>query len=227
MSFVSAPLGRYWRAVVYDTYTGRQWLSTAQDEVEFMAGDSVSLPAWEMRRPLTQTVTLMGPTGSVLFAAPDIARASVPMKATVRSFAAPEAGQPVAEEGAQAAGPFEISMARAQQTFEEGDAYTIVSANTTVTELALRGRPSIIRLPSWSSTCNCRRTSRLGGAADAWRSRRAKTRCMARRGRWSWHLRTLENMTRLKRRPWTATRWSISCMTFARATATITPRRWR
>ncbi len=139
MSFASARRwARYWRAVVYDTYTGRQWLSTAQDEVEFTAGDSVSLPAWEMRRPLTQTVTLMGPTGSVLFAAPDIVCASVPMKATVRSFAAPEAGQPVAEEGAQAAGPFEISMARAEQTFEEGDAYTIVSANTTVTELALR-----------------------------------------------------------------------------------------
>ena len=131
---VDAPIGRYWRAVVYDTYTGRQWLSTAEEEMAFEAGESVPIAEWEMRQPLTQTITLLGPASNVLLGAPDIVQASVPMDAVVRSLSAPEAEA----EGNGPALPVEVSIARTDRGFESGDQYTVVSSNTSVTELALR-----------------------------------------------------------------------------------------
>jgi transglutaminase-like putative cysteine protease len=130
---VRTPIGRYWRAVVYDTFTGQTWLSTAGDEMAFDAEETVPLADWEMRRPITQTFSLHAPAGYVLMSAPDMLRVSVPMAATIRPI---PADRGPSTDGAS--GNIEISTARSRQPIERGDSYTVVSLNTTVTEMALR-----------------------------------------------------------------------------------------
>jgi transglutaminase-like putative cysteine protease len=125
---VSAPRGRYWRAVVYDTYTGRQWLSTGEEEANYDANQSISAAAWELREPLTQTVTLMAPSSGMLFAAPDIISVDLPIAAGIRPLPMTTAtGEPA----------FEVTTARTRQGLEANDSYTVISAQTNITELAL------------------------------------------------------------------------------------------
>ena len=42
--------GRYWRAVVFDTYDGRTWQSTGTEQVEFPAGEIVPVASWRRGR---------------------------------------------------------------------------------------------------------------------------------------------------------------------------------
>ncbi len=119
--------------MVYDTYTGRQWLSTAEEEMAFEAGESVPIAEWEMRQPLTQTITLLGPASNVLLGAGHRAG----QRADGRGRAQPLAPEAEAE-GNGPALPVEVSIARTDRGFESGDQYTVVSSNTSVTELALR-----------------------------------------------------------------------------------------
>lgn len=122
------PRGRYWRAVVYDTYTGRQWLNTGEQEAEFTAGEPAPIGNWQMREPITQTIILLAPTGNLIFAAPDIMTVDVPIAASVRPL-------PVTTpDGAEAV---EIVMARSQERLEVYQRYQVVSAQTTITERAL------------------------------------------------------------------------------------------
>ncbi|MFQ5611355.1 MAG: transglutaminaseTgpA domain-containing protein [Anaerolineae bacterium] len=66
---VEAEVGRYWRAVVFDEYTGKAWRSTDQDTIEIgprrLSGD---LPAFSQRRAITQTFTSFRDGATVLYA---------------------------------------------------------------------------------------------------------------------------------------------------------------
>ncbi len=102
---------RYWRAVVFDTFDGRQWHNTADAEASYDAGQIVPIASWRAREPISQTITLLAPVGDVLFGAADVAQASLRMRATVR----PEAGAapiPAAQAPAGAL-PVEFTMVRA------------------------------------------------------------------------------------------------------------------
>jgi transglutaminase-like putative cysteine protease len=135
---VDTAVGRYWRAVIYDTYTGRQWLNTAEEEQNYNANQTVPIAAWDLREPLTQTITLMAPTGNLLFGAPDIFRVNVPMATLVRALptALSQATSNSEEPLSQAV---EIAMARTRRRLELGESYTVVSHYTAVTERALEG----------------------------------------------------------------------------------------
>jgi transglutaminase-like putative cysteine protease len=125
---VSAIRARYWRAVVYDTYTGRQWLNTADIEETFDVGEQISTAGWQLREPLTQTITLLAPSSGMIFAAPDILSINVPVEAELRELPyASEEGMPF----------YEVTSARARSGMEANDSYVVVSAQTMVTERAL------------------------------------------------------------------------------------------
>ncbi|MEX1021286.1 MAG: transglutaminase domain-containing protein [Litorilinea sp.] len=144
---VFSPVGRYWRAVVYDTYSGRQWLNTYEMEVDLDAGQSAPIANWSMRSPITQTVTLLAPSGNVVFSAPDIVRVDVPISAVVNpitqfgdsSTPADMNGDTNGDtEGAGTwGGPVEVTWARTRQMMEAGESYRVVSnyAQTTVRAL--------------------------------------------------------------------------------------------
>lgn len=66
---VQAPVGRYWRAAVYDTYDGNGW--TSQDKSELTFGENnpkVSLPFFKARVTVTQTFKLYQGGATVLYA---------------------------------------------------------------------------------------------------------------------------------------------------------------
>ncbi len=124
---ISSVDGRYWRAVAFDTFTGRQWLNTSTTEVEYDAEVSIPVIDWAARSVVTQTVTVLSPNGSILFGAPDVLRASVPVGGIVTPiFAAPDAEEMAPDEA-------EITWIRSRTPLNEGDSYTVASNYTAVT----------------------------------------------------------------------------------------------
>ncbi|MCS6843975.1 MAG: DUF3488 and transglutaminase-like domain-containing protein [Caldilineales bacterium] len=122
---VKSPAGRYWRAAVYDTYTGRRWLntSTATQAIDF--GTHVNTPTFEARREVTQTVTLYAPSGGVLYALPQPLRVSLGATADLTII------EPATDERGPLA---EITMLhRRGQELREGQSYLAVSSISTAT----------------------------------------------------------------------------------------------
>ena len=95
---VSSSSGRYWRAVAYDTFTGQRWLNTTTFAQAVDGGNHVRTPPFEARREITQTFTILAPTGNVLFAAGQPLRVS--LKATADLLVVeqePDVNLPIAE----------------------------------------------------------------------------------------------------------------------------------
>jgi transglutaminase-like putative cysteine protease len=62
-------VGRYWRAAVYDYYSGDGWVSRDEDRASFGADSSpLALPVFEMREAVTQTFTYHRDNATVLYA---------------------------------------------------------------------------------------------------------------------------------------------------------------
>ncbi len=60
--------GRYWRAVVYDYYSGIGWLTRDEDKTNFGLSLPLALPNYENRQPITQTYTFHRDNATVLYA---------------------------------------------------------------------------------------------------------------------------------------------------------------
>lgn len=71
---VRARSGRYWRAMVYDRYTGSSWISTDDHKLLLPPGETVISSDWQMRQEMTQTVAVYLPSSTQLFAAPEPVR---------------------------------------------------------------------------------------------------------------------------------------------------------
>lgn len=133
---VRAEAGRYWRAVTYDTYTGRGWLSTDEASARLAAYQPAPIAGWEDRAPLTQTITLMAPTANVVFGAPDIRQLDMPVDVIVAGVPATPLEAPAL--GDELPPAVEFVMVRAREFLDVGDQYTLLSSATTVSEQALQ-----------------------------------------------------------------------------------------
>ena len=80
---ISAPSNQrfYWRGVVFDRYTGTGWINTDDDSVQLDAWQQPKLVAFEARQDVTQTVTVLLPADTLIFAAPQPRRVSVAVRA--------------------------------------------------------------------------------------------------------------------------------------------------
>jgi transglutaminase-like putative cysteine protease len=134
---VQASEGRYWRAVAFDTFTGRQWLNTADVEVNYDANEPISTVDWAERRPLTQTVSMLSPAGNVLFGAPDIRRVSVPIEGILSPIFTEDDVVEGDTEATLDPGNAELTWSRAGISLDQGDRYTVVSSYISVTVRAL------------------------------------------------------------------------------------------
>lgn len=134
---VSASAGRYWRAVVFDTYTGREWVNTGETEAQIAPGQLVPVAAWNERAALTQTVTLLAPMSNVVLGAPDIRRIDMPVSVLANPVPVGALDAPSLGEGAPAT--VEFTMVRAGELLDIGDRYTLLSNATAVTQRALEG----------------------------------------------------------------------------------------
>jgi hypothetical protein len=129
---VRASAGRYWRAVVYHTYTGRGWLNSDEETLPLGSGDRPRLPRYELSQVVTQTVTTHYPASGVLFAAGQPLHAALPAVAEVSYL--PEDALPTPTPmpgGAQKVSlqpPLDISMLFSRSRLRDGDSYTVVSA---------------------------------------------------------------------------------------------------
>ncbi|MCB0105454.1 MAG: DUF3488 domain-containing protein, partial [Caldilineaceae bacterium] len=127
--------GRYWRAVVFDTFDGRSWQNTTEQEERFEEDKILPVANWLMREPVTQTITLLSPTGNVIFGAPDVYLANVPIEGQVQPVQA--TGLLATSDGSSAL-PYEFTFMRSRRTLDPGMSYSVVSLQTVVTEKALR-----------------------------------------------------------------------------------------
>lgn len=135
---VRSTAGRYWRAVAYDTFTGRRWLNTGTLIQSVDAGHHVLTPQFEGREEITQTITMLT-SGSVIFAAGQPLRVSLHAEADLK----------VIERNAEEELPLaEIAMLRrAGPPLQLGDTYLAVSSlsDATVEDLQEAGTD----YPAW------------------------------------------------------------------------------
>ena len=80
---VRSASGRYWRASSYDTFTGRRWVNTSSLLQSVDAVHHVHVEDYRARREITQTITILAPTGNVLFAAGQPLRVSLKATASI------------------------------------------------------------------------------------------------------------------------------------------------
>ncbi len=140
---VDAGAGRYWRAVAFDRFTGRQWINTAEGEVNYRSNQSIPTTLWSARAPVTQTITIRTPTGNILLAMPDVVQASIPLAALEQ----PLAYANPADSASTNQDDTELTWARSRITLEQGDSYQVVSNYTTVTVRELR-EAGIVEYPA-------------------------------------------------------------------------------
>ncbi len=120
---VKSPSGRYWRAVAYDTYTGRRWLSTSNLSQPVDFGTHVRTPEFQAREEVTQTITTYYPAGGVIFAAPQPVRVSLGATADL---------EVVEESGGDSPPVAEITMLRRRgPDLRDGQSYLVVSELST------------------------------------------------------------------------------------------------
>ena len=136
---VRSTAGRYWRAVAFDTFTGRRWLNTGTLVQSVDSANSVITPQFASREEITHTVTVLAPTGNVLFAA------SQPLRVSLRA----EANLKVIEPNVQGDLPLaEIAMLhRAGPPLEMGNTYQVVSSLSDATVEDLQGAGA--DYPAW------------------------------------------------------------------------------
>lgn len=131
---VEASSGRYWRAVAFDRFTGRQWINTAEGETTYRSNQPIPTTSWTARAPVTQTITVRTPTGNVLLAMPDVVQASIPLAALQQ----PLAYANLADSASTGQDDTEVTWARSRITLEAGESYRVISSHTTVTIRELR-----------------------------------------------------------------------------------------
>ncbi len=122
---VRAQRGYYWRAVVYDQYTGSGWVNT-DDETLSLDADSPSLPLpqFELRREVTQTIRPLQLGTNLVFAASQPIRIGLPVKITL-SYMPSSA---TASQGLSS--PANISIMYHRSSWKKNQAYTVVSSIT-------------------------------------------------------------------------------------------------
>jgi len=129
---VRASTGRYWRGVVYHTYTGRGWLNTDEETTPLGVGDKPRLPVYELRREITQTITTYYPGTGLLFAAGQPVRVVWPALAEVSYLPEDVAPTPTPLPGGgrrlAVSPPVDISMLFSRSRLKEGQSYAVVSA---------------------------------------------------------------------------------------------------
>ena len=140
---VRAERGYYWRAVVYDKYTGSGWVNTDDESLSLNANSSsLPLPQFELRREVTQTIRSLQPGTNLLFAASQPIRISLPVKIEL-SYVPPSvaAGQGLSSPVAN------ISIMYSRSRLKKNKAHTVVSSVTRADVESLRSAGA--DYPTW------------------------------------------------------------------------------
>ena len=137
---VQAPAGRYWRAAVYDHYTGSSWINKDKETINLEANDSsLALPEYELRQEITQTITTFLPGRTLLFAASQPRRVNLPAWAVVSYVPPVPPGKEASSYMAETEGVITpVSMLYSRYPLRQGQSYTVVSSLSAADEDSLR-----------------------------------------------------------------------------------------
>ncbi|HID63786.1 MAG TPA: hypothetical protein EYP49_13765, partial [Anaerolineae bacterium] len=139
---VRAERGYYWRAVVYDKYTGSGWVNTNDETLSSNANSPLPLPQFELRREVTQTIRTFQPGTNLLFAAPQPIRIGLPARIELSYVpSSVSAGQGPSSPTAN------ISIIHSRSRLKRNQAYTIVSSITRADVESLRSAGT--DYPTW------------------------------------------------------------------------------
>jgi transglutaminase-like putative cysteine protease len=134
---VESPYGRYWRAVVFDQYTGTGWVSSAQETAGFQPGDSrLKTMPMSKRRVVTQTVEVRLPTDNLVIAASQPERVNQAINAKF-----------ITARGGGDQSYLDLVSLRLQTPVQLGMEYTVVSSISAADENSLRA--ASIQIPSY------------------------------------------------------------------------------
>jgi transglutaminase-like putative cysteine protease len=122
----------YWRGVVFDRYTGGGWINTDDNSVQLDAWQEPKLPSFEARESVTQTVTVLMPADTLIFAASQPRRVSVAIRADANIMAD---------------GVTEMSQLITNRSLMKGMTYQVVSSLSAADEDSLRA--SGTDYPAW------------------------------------------------------------------------------
>ena len=138
---IQSEAGRYWRATVYDKYTGVGWISTHLNLVNLSANDPRLDNSRElMRVQVTQTVKIFMPDLNILYAAAQPVRFDLPTEVRF--------GQP--PQSAAETDQFDFTLARSRGPLREGASYHVASMLSVADEDSLRS--ASIQSSDWIST---------------------------------------------------------------------------
>ena len=137
---IQADTGRYWRATVYDKYTGIGWISTHLDALNLDANDPrLNRSVGFMRAEVTQTVRLYLPDQNILYAEAQPIRFDIPTE--VRYAQSPQSESNSAS--------FDLTLVRARRPIRAGSVYHVASMISLADEDSLRADST--QYPAWIS----------------------------------------------------------------------------
>lgn len=143
-------VGRYWRAAVYDYYSGDGWIARDEDRANFGPDSDLSLPVFDMREPITQTYTFHRDNATVIYAMSNPIKldrsARINFTALPGELVTQEAAIPGWTGGSE---PWveEITYIRTNATVDKGESYSVVSLASRATIDQLQSAGS--NYPSW------------------------------------------------------------------------------
>ena len=142
-------LGRYWRATVYDEYTGYGWRNNDADTAGFGPSAPLSLPVFEAQVPVTQTYTFYRDQATVLYAMGEPLSLDRSAKVTFNALSNEEIAQVDRPIWLNNGEPWveEITYIRSNAALDSGESYQVVSAfsQATVSQLEATGND----YPTW------------------------------------------------------------------------------
>jgi transglutaminase-like putative cysteine protease len=142
-------VGRYWRAVVYDFYTGDGWLTRDEDRASFGPNSPLSLPEFEAREPITQTYTFYRDQATILYAMANPIALSRSARVTFNALSYEEIVQTEFPNWSTGGEPWveEITYIRSNAAVDQGESYQVISYATraAVSQLEAAGN----EYPTW------------------------------------------------------------------------------
>ncbi len=132
---VQSEAGRYWRAMVYDTYTGAGFANTRTESLPVSAGDTRFGAGDWLRKEITQTIQPVAPNLDILFAAAQPVRFDIPIQAQYARYDAPTDAV------------LDLASARPRRVLRAGIPYAVLSAISVADVESLR--ESTRTYPTW------------------------------------------------------------------------------
>jgi len=131
------PKRTYWRAAVFDSYTGQKWLNTDHEIITRERNEPLGEPPFYASREITVTIHPLQDRQEVVFTPPHPLRITLPIIADVSKVPRSDDGE----------GLVTVSLIRSRLTLTRKNSYQVAAAISLATPNELRAAPAVY--PAW------------------------------------------------------------------------------